>query len=79
MTAQTQVDFIHISSMCERKTQWEPIRIAANPSPFNHTEAHFIATALYNELSAEESSIIKPSGTPLPDWEDIKDYLDVDL
>jgi hypothetical protein len=57
----------------------KPIRIAANPSPFDQTEAHFIEAALYDELSAEEPSIIKPSGTPLPDWEDIKDDLDVDL
>ena len=57
----------------------KPIYIAANPLPFDQTEAHFIEAALYNELSAEEPSIIKPFGTPLPDWEDIKDDPDVDL
>uniref|UniRef100_A0A2N9GDJ2 Integrase catalytic domain-containing protein n=1 Tax=Fagus sylvatica TaxID=28930 RepID=A0A2N9GDJ2_FAGSY len=57
----------------------KPIRIVANPSPFDQNEAHFIEAALYDELSAEEPPIIKPSGTPLPDWEDIKDDADVDL
>uniref|UniRef100_A0A2N9HC24 Integrase catalytic domain-containing protein n=1 Tax=Fagus sylvatica TaxID=28930 RepID=A0A2N9HC24_FAGSY len=57
----------------------KPIRIAANPSPFDQTEAHFIEAALYDELSTEEPSIIKPSGTPLPDWEDIRNDPDVDL
>uniref|UniRef100_A0A2N9H877 Integrase catalytic domain-containing protein n=1 Tax=Fagus sylvatica TaxID=28930 RepID=A0A2N9H877_FAGSY len=57
----------------------KPIRIAANPSPFDQTEAHFIEATLYDELSTEEPPIIKPSGTPLPDWEDIKNDPDVDL
>uniref|UniRef100_A0A2N9FLD6 Integrase catalytic domain-containing protein n=1 Tax=Fagus sylvatica TaxID=28930 RepID=A0A2N9FLD6_FAGSY len=57
----------------------KPIRIAANPSPFDQTEAHFIEAALYDELSTEEPPIIKPSGTPLPDWEDIRNDPDVDL
>uniref|UniRef100_A0A2N9FNQ7 Integrase catalytic domain-containing protein n=1 Tax=Fagus sylvatica TaxID=28930 RepID=A0A2N9FNQ7_FAGSY len=57
----------------------KPIRIAANPSPFDQTEAHFIEAAMYDELSTEEPPIIKPSGTPLPDWEDIRNDPDVDL
>uniref|UniRef100_A0A2N9ERP7 Integrase catalytic domain-containing protein n=1 Tax=Fagus sylvatica TaxID=28930 RepID=A0A2N9ERP7_FAGSY len=57
----------------------KPIRIAANPSPFDQTEAHFIEAALYDELSTKEPPIIKPSGTPLPDWEDIRNDPDVDL
>uniref|UniRef100_A0A2N9EDP8 Peptidase A2 domain-containing protein n=1 Tax=Fagus sylvatica TaxID=28930 RepID=A0A2N9EDP8_FAGSY len=57
----------------------KPIRIAANPSPFDQTKSHFIEAALYDELPTEEPPIIKPSGTPLPDWEDIKNDLDVDL
>ena len=57
----------------------KPIRIAANPSPFDQTEAHFIEAALYEKLSAEEPSIIKPSRTPLPNWKDIKDDPNVDL
>uniref|UniRef100_A0A2N9I8L2 RNA-directed DNA polymerase n=1 Tax=Fagus sylvatica TaxID=28930 RepID=A0A2N9I8L2_FAGSY len=35
--------------------------------------------SLYDELSTEEPPIIKPSGTPLPDWEDIRNDPDVDL
>ena len=57
----------------------KPIRITANPLPFDQTEAHFIEAALYDKLSVEEPPIIKPFGTPLPDWEDIKDDPDVDL
>ena len=57
----------------------KPIRIVADPSPFDQTEAHFIEVAFYDELSVEEPSIIKLFGTPLPDWEDIKDDPDVDL
>ena len=56
----------------------KPIRITANPSPFDQTKAHFIEVALYDELSVKEPSIIKPFGTPLPYWEDIKDDPDVD-
>ena len=58
----------------------KPIRIAANSSPFDQTEAHFIEAALYDELSSmEDPSIVKPCRTPLPDREDIKDDLEVDL
>ena len=57
----------------------KPICIATNLSPFDQTEAHFSEAALYDELSTEEPPIIKPSGTPLPDWEDIKDDPNVDL
>uniref|UniRef100_A0A2N9IKE7 Retrotransposon gag domain-containing protein n=1 Tax=Fagus sylvatica TaxID=28930 RepID=A0A2N9IKE7_FAGSY len=52
----------------------KPIRIAANSSPFDQTEAHFVEAALYDELSSTgDPPIVKPCGTPLPDWEDIKD------
>ena len=58
----------------------KPIRIAANSSPFNQTEAHFVEAALYDNLaSTKDPLIVKPSGTPLPNWEDIKDDLEVDL
>ena len=52
----------------------KPIRIAANSSPFDQTEAHFVEVALYDDLaSTGEPSIVRPCGTPLPAWEDIKD------
>uniref|UniRef100_A0A2N9IHQ7 Integrase catalytic domain-containing protein n=1 Tax=Fagus sylvatica TaxID=28930 RepID=A0A2N9IHQ7_FAGSY len=69
-----------VNSECIKgRLNGKPIRIAANPSPFDQTEAHFIEAALYDELSTEEPPIIKPSGTPLPDWEDIRNDPDVDL
>uniref|UniRef100_A0A2N9J9Q0 RNA-directed DNA polymerase n=1 Tax=Fagus sylvatica TaxID=28930 RepID=A0A2N9J9Q0_FAGSY len=58
----------------------KPIRIAANSYPFDQTEAHFVEAALYDDLvSTEEPSIVRPCGTPLPAWEDIKDDLETDL
>uniref|UniRef100_A0A2N9EXF3 Uncharacterized protein n=1 Tax=Fagus sylvatica TaxID=28930 RepID=A0A2N9EXF3_FAGSY len=58
----------------------KPIRIAANSSPFDQTEAHFVEAALYDDLaSTGEPSIVRPCGTPLPAWEDIKDDPEVDL
>ena len=56
------------------------IRIAANSSPFDQTEAHFVEAALYDDLaSTGEPLIVRPCGTPLPAWEDIKDDPEVDL
>uniref|UniRef100_A0A2N9EG78 RNA-directed DNA polymerase n=1 Tax=Fagus sylvatica TaxID=28930 RepID=A0A2N9EG78_FAGSY len=58
----------------------KPIRIAANSYPFDQTEAHFVEVALYDDLaSTEEPSIVRPCGTPLPAWEDIKDDPEIDL
>jgi hypothetical protein len=58
----------------------KPIRIAANSCPFDQTEAHFVEAALYDDLaSTGEPSIVRPCGTPLPAWEDIKDDLEIDL
>jgi hypothetical protein len=58
----------------------KPIRIAANSSLFDQTEAHFVEAALYDELSfMGDPPIVKPCGTPLPDWEDIKDDPEVYL
>uniref|UniRef100_A0A2N9GAK5 RNA-directed DNA polymerase n=1 Tax=Fagus sylvatica TaxID=28930 RepID=A0A2N9GAK5_FAGSY len=58
----------------------KPIRIAANSCPFDQTEAHFVEAALYDDLaSTEEPSIVRPCGTPLPAWEDIKDDPETDL
>ena len=58
----------------------KPICIAANSCPFDQTEAHFVEAALYDDLaSTEEPSIVRPCGTPLPAWEDIKDDPEIDL
>uniref|UniRef100_A0A2N9EHJ1 Integrase catalytic domain-containing protein n=1 Tax=Fagus sylvatica TaxID=28930 RepID=A0A2N9EHJ1_FAGSY len=58
----------------------KPIRIAANSCPFDQTEAHFVEAALYDDLaSTGEPSIVRPCGTPLPAWEDIKDDPEIDL
>jgi hypothetical protein len=64
----------------KEKLNGKPICIAVNSSPFDQTEAHFVETTLYDELLLiGEPPIIKPFGTPLPDWEDIKDDPDVNL
>ena len=46
----------------------KPIRIAANSSPFDQTETHFVEAALYDELSTtRDPPIVKPCGIPLLD------------
>jgi hypothetical protein len=58
----------------------KPIRIAANSTPFDQSESHFVETALYNEITpVEEASLAKPIGIPLPKWEEIKDAPEADL
>uniref|UniRef100_A0A2N9GKK5 Integrase catalytic domain-containing protein n=1 Tax=Fagus sylvatica TaxID=28930 RepID=A0A2N9GKK5_FAGSY len=58
----------------------KPIRIAANPTPFDQSESHLVEASLYDEITpAEEASLSKPVGTPLPRWEDIRDDPEVDL
>ena len=58
----------------------KPIRIVANSSLFDQTKAHFVEAALYDDLaSTGEPSIVRPCGTLLPAWEDIKDDPEVDL
>ena len=58
----------------------KPIRIAANPTPFDQSESHFVEATLYDEITlVGEASLSKPVGTPLPRWEDIRDDPKVDL
>ena len=58
----------------------KPIRIAANPTPFDQSESHFVEAALYDEVApAGEASLAKPVGIPLPKWEEIKDAHEADL
>ena len=65
-----------VKCMLNRK----PIRIAANPTPFDQSKSHFVKAALYDEITpAREASLSKPIGTPFPRWEDIRDDPEVDL
>ena len=58
----------------------KPLRIAANPTPFDQSESHFVKAALYDEITpAGEASLAKPIGIPLPKWEEIKDAPEADL
>uniref|UniRef100_A0A2N9INK7 Integrase catalytic domain-containing protein n=1 Tax=Fagus sylvatica TaxID=28930 RepID=A0A2N9INK7_FAGSY len=58
----------------------KPIRIAANSTPFDQSESHFVEAALYDEITpAGEASLAKPIGIPLPKWEEIKDAPKADL
>ncbi len=58
----------------------KPIRIAANTTPFDQSESHFVEVALYGKITpAGEASLSKPIGTPLPKWEDIRNDHKVDL
>jgi hypothetical protein len=58
----------------------KPIRIPANVTPFDESEAHYVEAAFYDEVTpTEEGLISKVVGTPLPRWEDIKDEFDMDL
>ena len=53
---------------------------STNSCPFDQTEAHFVEAALYDDLaSTGEPSIVRPCGTPLPTWEDIRDDPETDL
>jgi hypothetical protein len=58
----------------------KPIRIAANPTPFDQSESHFVEVALYDEVAlVGEASLAKPDGISLLKWEEIKDALEADL
>ena len=58
----------------------KPIRIAANPTPFDQSESHFVKAALYDEVApAGEASLAKPVGISLSKWEEIKDASEANL
>ena len=43
------------------------IRILANPTPFDVSEAHYFEAAFYDELTPSgEDSTLRPVGIPLP-------------
>nr|POF16187.1 hypothetical protein CFP56_24214 [Quercus suber] len=58
----------------------KPIRIPANPTLFDQSEAHYLEVAFYDQLTMNGGdAIAKPVGTPLPSWEDVKRGSEVDL
>ena len=58
----------------------KPIQIAANSTPFDQSESHFVEAALYDKVaSVGEASLAKPFGIPLSKWEEIKDAPEADL
>ena len=57
----------------KRRLNGKLIRIPANPTLFDQSEAHYLEAAFYDQLTISgEHAIAKPLGTPLPSWEDIK-------
>jgi hypothetical protein len=58
----------------------KPIRLPANNTLFDETEAHFVDAAYYEDLApVREASTFRTIGTPLPAWEDIRDHAEADL
>ena len=56
------------------------ICIAVDPSPFEQAEAHLVETMFYYEWAPSgESLVSKPQGTFIPRWEDVQEYLKLDL
>uniref|UniRef100_A0A2N9G273 Integrase catalytic domain-containing protein n=1 Tax=Fagus sylvatica TaxID=28930 RepID=A0A2N9G273_FAGSY len=80
IVALTRFHVVNAEAPYHGRLNGKPIRIAANSCPFDQTEAHFVEAALYDDLaSTGEPSIVRPCGTPLPAWEDIKDDPEIDL
>ena len=51
----------------------KPIRIAANPSPFNQNEVNFVETMFYDELApAKECPISRALGAPILEEKDME-------
>ena len=58
----------------------KPIRISANPTPFNLSKAHYFEATFYDELIPSwEDSTSRPVGIPLPSWQDIKNNIEIDM
>ena len=57
----------------------KPIRIPANTTPFDLSEAHYFET-FYDELTPSgEDSTSRPVGIPLPSWQDIGNNPEIDM
>ena len=58
----------------------KPIRIPANHTPFDLSEAHYFEADFYDEFTlCGEDAMSKPIGTLLPNWEVIEKESEVDL
>ena len=57
----------------------KPIRIPANPTLFDLSEAHYFEATFYDELTLNgEDSTSRPVGIPLPSWQDIENNPEID-
>ena len=58
----------------------KPIRILANPTPFDLFEAHYFETTFYDELTPSgKDSTSRLVRIPLPSWQDIKNDPEIDM
>ena len=58
----------------------KPIRISANPTPFDLSEAHYFEATFYDELTPSgEDSTSRPVGILLPSWQDIENNPKIDM
>ena len=57
-----------------------PIRIPANLTPFDLSEAHYFEANFYDELSPSgEDSTSRLVGISFPNWQDIENDLEMDM
>ena len=58
----------------------KPIRIPANPTLFDLSEAHYFEATFYDELTPNgEDSTSRPVEIPLPSWQDIENNPEIDM
>lgn len=57
----------------------KPIWIAANTTPFNHSETHYIDGGFHKEFIITQVGDLKAAWTPLSSWEEIKYLGNYDL
>ena len=73
------------TSLCHQLTikgrfNGKPVRIPANPTPFDVSEAHYFEAMFYDELiPSGEDSTSRPVGIPLPSWLDIENNPEIDM
>nr|POF27000.1 hypothetical protein CFP56_40366 [Quercus suber] len=58
----------------------KPIHIAANPTPFDLSEAYYFEATFYDELTINgEDCTSSPVVIPLPSWQDIENNSEIDM
>ena len=58
----------------------KPIRISANPTPFDLSKAHYFEATFYDELTLSgKDSTLRFVGILLPSWQDIKNNPEIDM